>query len=200
MRYRNLLQILAFAALAAHLPPSAAQKDAAPGAAQTGTSDEAFRKLRSQCEAAACSKTGGDVCIAAADSLLDDVPPIAFFEMSKNQRTRIAVRLLEIGVRTSNLARARAYDVYSELVIIGTGGQSDPYRARELMDMMVADAFPGGLLRRARQSVGLFSGATDAEKAGACKMAKDYLAKGGLDADSTRIARDILGGSVCTNQ
>ena len=110
---------------------------------------------------------------------------------------KIAIRLLEKGANNSNLAPARAYDIYSSFRLIG--GFSDPYRANELMEMMTASGYPGGALRKARGAVATFSfTATPETRAAGCSLARNLLARGGLDADSQRLAKKIAEAGACT--
>ena len=193
----SMIATLAFLAC----QPAAAQQEgparaeglprAAPG------SDEAYKKLRAQCEQASCAPSGGDSCAEAAAMLLANPPPDAFWQVDEGQRLKIAIRLLEKGANNSNLARARAYDIYSSFRLIG--GFSDPYRANELMEMMTASGYPGGALRKASGAVSMFSfTATPEQQAAGCSLARNLLARGGLDSDSERLAKEIAEAGACT--
>jgi len=181
--------------------PAAAQQEGPPRAeslprAAPG-SDEAYKKLRAQCERNSCAPSGGESCVEAAAMLLSDTPPDEFWPVNPDQRLKIAIRLLEKGANNSNLARARAYDIYTSFSLIG--GFSDPYRANELMEMMTASGYPGGALRKARSAVAAFSfTATPEQRAAGCTLAKNLLARGGLDSDSQRLAREIVEAGACT--
>jgi hypothetical protein len=163
--------------------------------------NEAFAKLRTRCETeVSCGKAGGDICAEAAGLLLGVDPPDAFREVNEVQRVKIALRLLERGVDSSNLARAVAYEWYNKTDILGLAAYADAYRAKELLDLMVKSGYPGGVLRKARSSVGLLSfGATEGDRREACAVAKKLLDEGKLDADSARIAREIVDNSTCQN-
>jgi hypothetical protein len=180
------------------LPPAVAQQEG--GLRAPSPNNESFKKLRAQCEQSACSPGGGDACAHAAAILLGDAPPDEFWEVNKDQRQKIALRLLEKGTENSNLARARAYDLYS--VALGLfGGSPDPYRANELMGMMTASGYPGAALRKARASMSMFAvGASQQDRDAACVLAKNQLASGRLDVDSKRIAEGILEGSYCASR
>jgi hypothetical protein len=194
MRKIGSLGLMAALVFLAHLVPAAAQQDGA--SRPPSPHNETFKKLRAQCEQAACAPAGGDACVEAAVILMGDAAPDEFWHMSSDQRLKISLRLLEKGANNSNLARAHAYDIYS------TGGffagNSDPYRANELMAMMTASSYPGAALRKARAIVSIFSvGATEAERAGSCELAKSMLAGGRLDAGSRAVAQEILESNYC---
>jgi len=66
------------------------------------------------------------------------------------------------------------------------------------MTMMTASAYPGAALRKARNALSMFSvGATQEERAGACVLARNLLAGGRMDADSLKIAKEILDSNTC---
>ena len=158
----------------------------------------AYQTFKLQCEAATCGKNNGDVCVQAADILLGQDPPDHLRELSRTQRAKIALRLLEKGLDSSNLAKARAYDLYDESAMFGMIPHPDPIRAAEILDMMTANSYPGGLLRKARKTVGAFAiGTSQKEKEDACALGKSLLVKGTLDADSASIAREIVESSSC---
>ena len=189
----SLLSIAALA-IAVCLPPAAAQDR--PTRAPS-PHNETFPKLRADCERTSCAPSGGDACVQAAAILLGDAAPDDFWNMPGDQKTKIAVRLLEKGVANSNLARGCAYDLYTATSLLG--GFSDPYRANELMAMMVAANYPGGTLRKARNALSLFSvGATNEEREAGCVLARKSLSGGGLDAASQQIAKDIVDTNFCS--
>jgi hypothetical protein len=163
--------------------------------------NDAFKKLRETCEKDVPSgKANGDICAEAAAILVGNELPDEFRETKEDQRIKIALRLLERGVDNSNLARGRAYDFYNRVGFLGLSSFADPYRAQELMDMMLKSGYPGGALRRMRSQTTLLSfGASEAEKREACNSAKKILAEGKLDADSAGLAKDIVGSNICTN-
>lgn len=172
---------------------------AKPGPRAQGAGNEAFRKLRAQCEAESCSPRGGEACAEAAAMVMSETPPDEFFDVSGTLRTKLAIRLLEKGTVSSNLARSRAYDIYSAFGIGAIVGHADSYRANELLRMMRADNYVGLQLREARTKTGVFHmGASDEEKARSCNLARTLSARGGLDADSARLAREILSTETCT--
>ncbi len=161
--------------------------------------NEQFKQLRTTCEKEVPSgKANGDVCVEAAALLVSNDLPDEFREMKEDQRIKIALRLLEKGVDSSNLARARAFDYYDKIGFLGMSTYADAYRAKELMDMMNAANYPGGSLRRIRSQTTILSfGASEAEKRAACAEAKRLLKEVKLDADSTRIAQDVVGSGIC---
>ena len=163
--------------------------------------NDAFKKLRAQCETEVpAGKANGDICAEAASILVSNDLPDEFREVKEDQRIKIALRLLERGVDSSNLARARAFDYYNRIGFLGLSSYSDPYRAQELMDMMIKNAYAGGTLRKIRSQTTILSfGATEAEKRDGCNSAKKILAEGKLDADSAVMAREIVGSAICTN-
>jgi len=184
--------------------PSGAPQAAPAPERQPSKNNELFRTLRAQCETeVSCGKANGDVCVNAADILISNDMPDEFREMTEAQRVKIALRLLEKGVDSSNLAAGRAYDWYSKTEFFGfgnLGGYTDAYRANELMDLMIKRSYPGGALRKARAAVSFFSLTTpEAEKIESCAVAKRFLAGGQLDSDSTRIANEVLDSSICKN-
>ncbi len=183
--------------LSAGQPGQSAQpaQSAAPS-----VNNELFKKVRVQCEKdVPAGKASGDICVEAAAILLSNELPDEFREFKEDQRIKIALRLLERGVDSSNLARARAFDYYDRIGFLGLSTYSDSYRAKELMDMMVQSGYSGATLRKIRSQTQILSfGATEAEKRAGCNEAKKILATGTLDADSTGIARDIVGSGVCT--
>ena len=162
--------------------------------------NDTFKKLRTQCEKdVPMGKASGDICAQAAAILVGNDLPDEFRETREDQRIKIALRLLERGVDSSNIARARAYDYYNRFGFLGMSTYADPYRAKELMDMMVESGYIGGTLRRIRSQTTILSfGATEAEKREGCGQAKKILAAGNLDADSANLAKEIVGSGVCT--
>ena len=162
--------------------------------------NESFKLLRTQCEKdVPIGKASGDICAQAAAILVGNDLPDEFRETREDQRIKIALRLLERGVDSSNIARGRAYDYYNRIGFLGMSTYADPYRAKELMDMMVESGYTGGTLRRIRSQTTILSfGATEAEKREACGQAKKILAAGNLDADSASLAKEIVGSGVCT--
>ena len=167
-------------------------------------SNEKFKQLRTQCEKdVPLGKANGDICVDAAMLLMGDPQlgsdiPDEFREMKEDQRIKIALRLLERGADSSNLARARAYDWYNKIGFLGMSPYADPYRAKELMDMMVKSGYPGGILRNIRANTSIISfGWSDTEKKEGCATAKKMLAEGKLDADSASIAKEVVGSNIC---
>ena len=145
-------------------------------------------------------KASGDICAEAAAILVSNDLPDEFREVKEDQRIKIALRLLERGVDSSNLARSRAYDYYNRIGFLGISAYADSYRANELMVMMVESGYPGATLRKIRSQTQILSfGATEAEKRAGCAEAKKILATGKLDADSMGIGREIVGSGVCTD-
>ncbi len=165
--------------------------------------NDAYTLLKTRCETEVNSgKSSGDVCAEAAALLLGSDPPDHLRELASVTRTKIALRLLERGVDTSNLAAARAYDLYNKVDIGGflTGSVADSYRAAELMDLMVKRKYVGADLRKARASVSMFSiGTTEAEKRQHCDATSKLVAGGKLDADSRLVANDVLDSTICKN-
>jgi len=165
--------------------------------------NDVYAKLKTSCETEVASgKVSGDVCAEAAAVLLGNDPPDNLRELSSVTKSKIALRLLERGVDTSNLAAARAYDMYSKTDIGGflTGGVADSYRAAELMDIMTKRNYVGATLRKSRSAVSLFSfGTPEPEKRQHCESAKQQIAGGKLDADSKSVAADILDTTICKN-
>jgi hypothetical protein len=192
-------------------PPIEAGPSSAPAPATEsapakprGLHNETFKTLKSQCETEVpLRKANGDICANAAAILLGEDPPDEFREMNEAQKVKIALRLLEKGVDSSDLAKGRAYDWYNKTELFGfgsLGGYSDPYRAKELMDMMIKKSYPGGALRKARAAVSIFAlTVTEAERTEGCAVARRLLAGGKLDADSTKIANEVLDAGHCKN-
>ena len=172
----------------------------APPPVGPSLNNEAFKRLRAQCEKdVPMGKASGDVCVEAAAILVAADLPDEFREANEEQRIKIALRLLERGVDNSNLARARAYDYYNRIGFLGISAYADSYRAKELMVMMTESGYTGATLRKIRSQTQILSfGATEAEKRAGCNEAKKVLATGKLDADSRSIAQDIVGSGVCT--
>ena len=104
---------------------------------------------------------------------------------------------------SSNLAAGRAYDLYASgdfLLGLASGTYADPYRAAELMELMTRKAYPGAALRKARSVVSFFSLTVgDPEKRQGCGLASRLKAEGKLDADSARIADQVLDSNFCKN-
>ena len=173
----------------------------APPAPGPSRNNSAFATLRARCETeVACGKASGDVCAEAALILLGSDPPDAFRDMSESQRGKVALRMLERGVDNSNIARALAYDMYSKTDFFGLSGYTDAYRASELMNLMVKSGYPGGFLRKARSSVGLLSfGSSEVDKREACAGSRKLLDEGKLDADSAKIAREVVATGNCVD-
>ena len=174
----------------------------APSLDKPSANNETFKTLRSQCETeVSCGKGNGDICADAAAILMGDDPPDQFRDMNQAQKTKIALRLLERGIDSSNIAIGRAYDLYDKAEVLGLfGGYSDPYRAKELMELMIKKAYPGGALRKARSAVSFFSfTVTEAERTESCAAAKRHLAGGKLDPDSTKIANEVIDSGHCKN-
>lgn len=214
-----LFFVVALAAICFSPPPAYSQyrgydaggpsSEAAPAAAPApapdrprGLNNEIFKTLKAQCDTEVpLRKASGDICANAAAILLGEDPPDEFRDMNEGQKVKIALRLLEKGVDSSDLAKGRAYDWYNKTEFFGFGsygGYSDPYRAKELMDMMTRKAYPGGALRKARASLSILAlTATEAEKTESCAVAKRLLAGGKLDIDSTKIANEVLDSGHC---
>src|SRR3954471_7008493 len=138
----------------------------APQPTGPSINNEAWIKLRAQCEKdVAAGKMNGDVCVEAAALLISSDLPNEFREFKEDDRIKIALRLLERGVDSSNLARAKAYDYYGRIGFLGISAYADPYRANELMMMMTESGYTGGTLRKIRTQTQITSfGATEAEK------------------------------------
>jgi hypothetical protein len=174
--------------------PAEPAKSAAPG-----INNEAFKAARATCEADVPSgKASGDVCVYAAALLLGTDLPDEFREMSEELRIKFSLRLLERGVDSSNVARGRAYDMYSRIGFLGVNSYTDAYRASELMDMMIKSNYPGGILRKVRSATSMLSfTSNEAEKREGCASAKKLLSESKLDADSLGIANEVVGSGVC---
>lgn len=164
--------------------------------------NDKYREIKTRCEKDVPSgKASGEACVEAAALLVADDLPDEFREMREDQRIKIALRLLERGVDSSNIARGRAYDYYDRVGFLGISAYADPYRANELMDLMEKSAYPGGYLRKARASVAILSITTgEAQKKEYCAGTKKLLDGGKLDADSLRIAREVMSTAACTPQ
>jgi hypothetical protein len=182
------------------IEPPASPSATAAAPARSGPSYEAFTAVRKQCETEVPpGKVHGDVCAGAASMLLAADPPEVYRDMSATQRTKIALRLLEKGVDTSNIAAARAYDLYNADEVTGYGF-ADAYRAKELMEMMLKRSYPGATLRIALAKVPFYNiMASTAEKTEACQTAKKLLAEGKLDGDSVPLATSVLESGYCRN-
>jgi hypothetical protein len=179
---------------------SAAAQPAAAAAPNPG--NVLFKTLKTRCETdVACGKASGDVCADAAAILLGSELPDEFREVSETQRFKIALRLLEKGVDSSNLAAGRAYDLYGKsdyLLGLTAGSYTDPYRASELMEMMTRKGYAGAALRKARAAVSFFSMTVgDADKRQGCALATQLKSGGKLDVDSVKIADQILDTNFC---
>lgn len=183
--------------------PDIADPAQRPSVAPTpGPNDEKFRVLRAKCENdVGCGKASGDVCAeAAALVLLENDLPSYLFDVPTSLRTRLALRLLERGVDSSNLAAAKAYDIYdkSDLIGIRNAAMPDAFRARELEEILTKRDYPGMALRKARATVSIFSiAATAAERNQACELATKLKAGGKLDADSLQVADQVYNSSYC---
>ena len=167
-----------------------------------GANDEKFKALRARCETeVGCGKASGDVCAeAAALVLLENDFPVMLMDIPNVLRTRIALRLLERGVDSSNLAAAKAFDIYdkSDLMGMRNAAMPDAFRARELEELLTKRGYPGMALRKARSAVSVLAvTATAVEKTQACELAKTLKAGGKLDADSVSIADQVLTSSYC---
>ena len=168
----------------------------------SNANDEKFKMLRARCENdVGCGKASGDVCAEAAGLLmLETDVPAAYADIASTLRTRLALRLLERGVDSSNLAAARALDIYDKTDFLGIRGSAmpDPLRARELEEILTKRGYPGMVLRKARDAVSVLAvTATAAEKTQACQTATTLKAGGKLDADSVAIAEQILSSNYC---
>jgi hypothetical protein len=165
---------------------------------KTGPSYAEFMNLRKQCETEVpLGKAHGDVCARAASMLLVGEPPEVYRDLSVTQRTKIALRLLEKGVDSSDIAASRAYDLYNLDDITGYG-VADAFRAKELMELMLKRGYPGATLRIAVLKVPFYNlNASAAEKTEACQTAKKLLAGGKLDGDSLPLANEILASGYC---
>jgi len=172
-----------------------------PIVSKASANNEIFATLKTRCETdASCGKASGDVCAEAAAVLLGNDPPDLYRDLGSVQRSKVALRLLERGVDNSNMAAARAYDLYGKTDIAGilTGGVADPFRANELMELMIKRNYSGAALRKARSGVSLLGFASsDTERRQHCEMAGKMLAGGKLDVDSKAIANEIIDSSAC---
>lgn len=162
--------------------------------------NDTFRKLRAQCETEVPSgKANGDICAEAAALLVGSDIPDQYREVSEELRIKLALRLLERGVDSSNLARARAYDWYNKTGFLGIAAYADSLRASELMDMMIKSGYPGGILRKVRGTTSILSlASSEAEKRAGCATAKKMMAETKLDVDSAKIAKDVVESGICT--
>jgi hypothetical protein len=184
---------------------SAGASDAAPGSTTShtpGPNDEKFKILRAKCEKdVGCGKASGDVCAeAAALVLLENDVPSSLFDVPTILRTRLALRLLERGVDSSNLAAAKAFDIYDKADLIGirNAAMPDAFRAKELDELLTKRAYPGMALRKARTTVSIFSiASTPAERTQACQLATKLKAGAKLDSDSVQIADQVLASNYC---
>ena len=167
--------------------------------AAPSVNNEVFNAARTKCETAVPSgKASGDICVEAAALLLGTDLPDAYREMSEELRIKFALRLLERAVDGSNIARGRAYDMYSRVGFLGVNAYADANRANELMDMMVKSGYPGGILRKIRGSTSILSfTSNEAEKREGCIAAKKMLGEGKLDADSLNLAAEVVGSGIC---
>ncbi len=167
-----------------------------PPPAGPSVNNEKYRALRETCDKDGKAKP--EACLDAAAILVGSDLPDEFREIKEDQRIKIALRLLEKAVDTSNLARAKAFDYYDRIGFLGMSTYADPYRAKELMDMMNAANYPGGALRKIRSQTTILSfGASEAEKRAACAEAKRMQKELKLDADSAKIAQDVVGSGIC---
>lgn len=173
---------------------------AAAATAKRGPSYEAFTAVRKQCETEVPSgKAHGNVCARAASLLLAADPPDGYGELSGTMRIKAALRLLEIGVASSDIAAGRAFDLYNNNEIVGYG-YADSFRAKELLDIMMKRTYPGAALRTAQANVSFYNiTVSTPDKTAACETAKKLLAEGKLDADSKPIANGILDSGYCSN-
>lgn len=168
-----------------------------PAPAGPSVNNEKYRALKETCDKD--GKGSPEACLDAAALLVGGDLPDEFRETKEDQRIKIALRLLEKAVDSSNLARGRAFDYYDKVGFLGMSTYADPYRAKELMDMMNKSDYPGASLRKIRSQTTILSfGASEAEKRAACAEAKRMLKEIKLDADSAKIARDVVGSGVCT--
>ena len=175
-----------------------AQADPAQSSGPSVNNDK-FKQLKTQCEKDVPSgKASGDICAEAAALLVGDDLPDEFRDFKEDQRIRIALRLLERGVDSSNLARGRAYDWYNRIGFFGISAYADSYRAAELMDMMTKSSYAGAYLRKARASLGILAlGTSEAEKRDYCPGTKKLIDEGKLDVDSAGIAKEVMNSAVC---
>jgi hypothetical protein len=179
-----------------------AQQSAPAKPAAPSPNNEIFKVLKAKCETdVSCGRASGDVCAEAAAILVGNDRPDEFREMNEVQRIKIALRLLEKGVDSSNLAASRAYDYYAKFDLLfglGSGAYADSYRANELMEMMVRKSYPGATLRKARSTVSIFSVTVgDPQKIQACALAAQMKAGGKLDADSLAVADEVISSNFC---
>jgi hypothetical protein len=217
--YQPTIYFLSIAAVAACLTSLSVRADDSPFPREPGAmsnnanvdffksstlpsaNNELFKKLRAECETdVASGKSNGDVCVDAAAILLGNDIPNEFRDMNEDQRTKIALRLLERAVDISDRARGRAYDFYIRTGLITPIPYADPYRAKELMAMMEKSGYPGGVLRKIRGMTGFLSiGSSEADKRAGCATAKKMLNEGKLDADSAAVAKGIISSILCVN-
>lgn len=177
--------------------PTNAPAYSAPPAGPSVNNDK-FYKSRESCDKD--GRANPQSCLDAAAIIVGNDLPDEFRETKEDQRVKIALRLLEKAVDSSDLARGRAFDYYDKIGFLGMSTYADPYRAKELMDMMSKSGYPGGSLRKIRSQTTILSlGASEADKRAACSEAKRMLKELKLDADSARIAQDVVSSSVCTN-
>ena len=131
--------------------------------------------------------------------LLGAEPPDVYSELSGTIRIKVALRLLEIGVSSSDIAAARAYDLYNNNEIIGYG-YADSFRANELLEIMKKRSYPGAALRTAASNLSFYNiTVSTEEKTAGCETAKKLLAGGKLDADSVLLANSVLDSGYCSN-
>jgi hypothetical protein len=178
--------------------------DAAPASAKPGMNIEAFNVLRTQCERdVPVGKAHGNVCARVASIVLGEEAPEKFRELSSQLKSKAAVRFLEIGLVSSDIAAGRVYDIYSRGDVLGfglLGGNADSFRAEEVMEIMLKRGYAGATLRQALSKVSFFNiQTTDVEKRQSCATAKQLTAAGKLDQDSKLFADAILESGFCRN-
>jgi len=203
------LSSIAFSPLAVYAQYDAPQPSGGPvfsiPSGKPSANNEIFKKLKAQCETeVTCGKANGDICADAAAILTGNDPPDDLRGLPESQRFKIALRLLEKGIDSSNLAAGRAYDLYSKSdLFLGmtTAGYSDSYRANELMELMTRRSYPGAALRNARATVSILNiTMPDTAKKQSCELATRLKAEGKLDVDSVKIADQVLDAAVCKPQ
>lgn len=179
-------------------PNKSSKEDPAPQETFSGTqgSYEEFIFFDKQCKAQIET-----ACLRAAGIMLSQSPPQQIFDLSNSRRAERALRLYEIAINKGNLeAMEYAYDLYYDPYPIQRliNSYTDTARAKELLEMMLAKNYSGGLARQSKDYIENPEYALSIEKkTSACKTVRSLSTSRDLTTKTKEIVDNLNSSLVC---
>jgi hypothetical protein len=163
-------------------------------------SDQSMEQLKAL--ESSCKSKQAIACVQSGLIITSERPPLEVFHLSESQRAKRALRNYEVAIDLGNLeAMELAYRIYydSNLIVRELNSYTDEERANELLTMMVAKNYPGGLLLQAQEYITSPKYFDDiAKKKEACSTVRKYLSRTDISAASQATAKDLNSGIACT--